>query len=205
MIFWNEISSWGTEISTFHTKSSAFFKTKRTITCRQAESFEDFLLKTGKLTANNKNPSYTKNYRERVRAREGKKLGSNKPSFWSFSLNSFSKALSIMSAKLPSLGLETDTLDSVALVWTSRSDSPSGWAWARASASDGTKSAQRRSRVGAKVKTSLLLTEDEDLPTIAGRGMDGADHATPAQIERPSLRLPRCETTGALAVEVPKL
>lgn len=140
---------------------------------------------------NNINPNSIRNYAERGK-RDREKLGSDKPSFWSFSLNSFSKALSIMSAKLPSLGLERDTLDSVAFVWTSGSESPSGWASA---SEEGTKSPQRRSRVGANIQTSLR-TEDGDPLNIALRG-SGANRES---LSAPSKR----QTTGAL-VQLPKM
>lgn len=84
------------------------------------------------------------------------------PSFWSLSLNSFSRALSIMSAKLPSLSLEMETLGSVALDSMSRSESASAWASDR----EGSQSKHGRSRAGAKTK-KRLSSEVQHLLNIA--------------------------------------
>lgn len=120
-----------------------------------------------------KNPSLIKNHRERERVREAR-IHDYEPSFWSFSLNSFSKALSIISAKLPSLGLESETFEEVRLVWRSRSDSSS-------ESERGTKSEQRRSRVGAKINKKL---HEDLLSNIAEKRGSEQENAAPAHKPR---------------------
>lgn len=83
------------------------------------------------------------------------------PSFWSFSVNSCSRARSIMSAKL--LGLESETLDSVALASSTRSNSVG----LIASEEEGSNSSSRRRREWKRRSTTGTDTVPLNIATAA--------------------------------------